>query len=205
MIIFNNTVIGLSDDSINSFLLEQQICLKNNDTYFHELKKIIQALIKARDKKFKIFTIGNGGSGSTASHFVSDLIKTTSVKEKNKFSAFSLIDNIPVILAWSNDSSFENIFLEQLKNHLSKNDIIIAFSGSGNSKNILNALKYGKSLGATCIGFTGKSGGKMKKLCDICLQIPSSNMLTIESIHSVLCHCIVDSIRKTGVPFFKYE
>ena len=127
------------------------------------------------------------------------------VKEKNKFSAFSLIDNIPVILAWSNDSSFDNIFSEQLKNHLSKNDIIIAFSGSGNSKNILNALKYGKILGATCIGFTGKSGGKMKKLCDHCLQIPSSNMLTIESIHSVLCHCIVDSIRKTGVPLFKYE
>jgi D-sedoheptulose 7-phosphate isomerase len=204
MTIFNNIVMGLSND-IDSFLLEQQICLKNNENYFDELKKIINALIKARDKKFKIFTIGNGGSGSTASHFVSDLIKTASVKEKNKFSAFSLVDNIPVILAWSNDSSFDNIFSEQLKNHLSKNDIIIAFSGSGNSKNILNALKYGKILGATCIGFTGKSGGKMKKLCDHCLQIPSSNMLTIESIHSVLCHCIVDSIRKTGVPFFKYE
>ena len=204
MTIFNNMVMGLSND-IDSFLLEQQICLKNNENYFDELKKIIHALIKARDKKFKIFTIGNGGSGSTASHFVSDLIKTASVKEKNKFSAFSLVDNIPVILAWSNDSSFDNIFSEQLKNHLSKNDIIIAFSGSGNSKNILNALKYGKTLGATCIGFTGKSGGKMKKLCDHCLQIPSSNMLTIESIHSVLCHCIVDSIRKTGVPLFKYE
>lgn len=205
MTIFNNIVMGLSDDNIYSFLLEQQDCLKNNDSYFDELKKIINALIKARDKKFKIFTIGNGGSGSTASHFIADLIKTASVKEKNKFSAFSLVDNMPAMLAWSNDSSFDDIFSEQLKNHLSKNDIIIAFSGSGNSKNILNALKYGKKYGATCIGFTGKSGGKMKKLCDYCVQIPSTDMLTIESIHSVLCHCIIDSIRKTGTPLFKYE
>ena len=195
----------MSDENIESFLLEQQNCFKNSGKYLDDLKKIIHLLIKSRDKKFKIFTIGNGGSGSTATHFVSDLIKTASVKEKNKFSAFSLVENIPVILAWSNDSTFDNIFSEQLKNHISKNDILIAFSGSGNSKNILNALQYAKTLGSICIGFTGKSGGKMKKYCDVCLQVPSSDMLTIESLHLVLCHCIIDSIRKTGTPFFKYE
>lgn len=205
MTILDNSVMTSPDDHIDSFLLEQRSCLENNKNYFKELKKIIKVLINSRDKKLKIFTMGNGGSGSTASHFVSDLIKTATIKENHKFSAFSLVDNIPVILAWSNDSSFENIFSEQLTNHLSKNDVIFAFSGSGNSKNILNALRYGKTLGATCIGFTGKSGGKMKSLCDICLQVPSNDMLTIESQHLVLCHCIINSIRKTGTPLFKYE
>jgi len=90
--------------------------------------------------------MGNGGSGSTASHFTSDLLKTAITKNDNRFSAFSLTDNSPVILAWSNDSSFENIFEEQLKNHLKKNDILIGFSGSVTSKNLISAFRYAKKL-----------------------------------------------------------
>lgn len=171
----------------------------------NNLSEFIKILIDVRDKGRKIFTMGNGGSGSTASHFTSDLLKTAITKGDKRFQVISLTDNIPVILAWSNDASYEDIFVEQLKNHLSKGDMIIGFSGSGNSKNILNALQYGKKSGAICIGLTGKSGGKMKKFCNVCIQIPTDDMLQIEALHVVLCHCIISSIRKTGKPLFIYE
>jgi len=191
--------------NIKSFLNEQKKCLTNilNDT--NEINIIINQLIKARNQKKTIFTIGNGGSASTASHFVSDLLKTCIIKNTNRFQAISLVDNIPVILAWSNDVSYDSIFLEQLKNMLKKNDIVIGFSGSGNSQNVLNALRYAKKNNAYCIGFTGKTGGKMKNLCDICIKIPSDEMLSIESQHLLLCHCIANAIRNNGNPLFKYE
>ena len=190
---------------INIFLenqknLVEEILIDTNDIY-----EFTNILIDARDKGKKIFTMGNGGSGSTASHFTSDLLKTAITKGNKRFQAISLTDNIPVILAWSNDTSYEDIFIEQLKNHLNKRDIIISFSGSGNSKNILKALQYAKKLGVKCIGFTGKSGGKMKKLCDLCIQTPTDDMLQIEALHVVLCHCIISSIRKSGKPLFTYD
>jgi D-sedoheptulose 7-phosphate isomerase len=192
-------------DEVKSFLKEQNSCLTDLADNENQIENIIQILIKARDSNKQIFTIGNGGSGSTASHFVSDLLKTALVKSKKRFKAISLVDNVPVLLAWSNDKDYESIFEEQLKNFLSTKDIIIAFSGSGNSKNILNALKFAKNNNAICIGFTGETGGKMEKNCDVCLKIPSNDMLTIESQHVIICHCIIKAIRSLGTPIFKYE
>ena len=193
------------ENSIDLFLDQQTSCLQKTSEQRKVIAKIIQILILARDSRKKIFTMGNGGSGSTASHFVSDLLKTTITKGDNRFSAISLVDNVPVTLAWSNDVSFEDIFIEQLKNFLSKGDIIIGFSGSGRSKNVIKAFKFGKSKGATCIGFTGMTGGKFPQICDVCLRVSSNDMLTIESIHVLLFHCIIDAIRKLGKPMFKYE
>ena len=191
--------------NIKSFLEEQKNCVSGILDDVEKINSVITYLVKARDKKNTIFTIGNGGSASTASHFVSDLLKTCITHKTNRFQAISLVDNNPVILAWSNDISYDKIFLEQLKNFLKKNDIVIGFSGSGNSQNVIDALKYAKKNNAFCIGFTGENGGKMKKLCDICIKIPSNDMLSIESQHLLLCHCIVDSIRKMGTPMFKYD
>lgn len=191
--------------NIKSFLNEQQKCLSNILINTNEINLVINHLIQARNRKNSIFTIGNGGSASTASHFVSDLLKTCITKNANRFHAISLVDNIPVILAWSNDVSYDSIFIEQLKNMLKKNDVVIGFSGSGNSINVLNALKYAKKNNALCIGFTGQSGGKMKSLCDICIKIPSNEILSVESQHLVLCHCIANAIRHNGIPLFKYE
>lgn len=174
--------------------------LKNNQP----LKNIIHALIEARDHKKKIFIMGNGGSASTASHFCSDLLKTAITKNENRFQVFSLTDNLPVILAWANDTSYDEIFVEQLKNSFTKNDILIGFSGSGNSKNLIKAFQFAKKIGAKRIGLTGRLGGLMKKYCDLYLQIPSDDMLTIESQHVIICHCIVTTIRNLGNPVFKY-
>ena len=193
------------NESIKLFLDEQQYSLNFFQKNTIEINQICKRLVTARNKGKKIFAMGNGGSGSTASHFISDLLKTAIIKNEKRFKAMSLVDNIPVILAWSNDKSYDDIFIEQLKNHFSKGDILIGFSGSGNSKNILKALKFGKDNGGYCVGFTGKSGGKMEFFSDICLKSPTKDMLAIEAQHVMLCHCIISSLRNLGTPLFKYE
>ena len=189
----------------HTFFNHQNDCNVALREQYKILEDIINVLQKAQKNGKTIFTFGNGGSGSTASHFVSDLLKTAITKGNKRFAAISLVDNIPVNLAWSNDQSFDAIFIEQLKNFLKKNDVVVAFSGSGKSKNVIQAIKYAKRNNATCIGFTGMDGGELKKICDLCIIIPSSNMLTIESTHLIICHCIIDFIRKSGKPLFKYD
>lgn len=189
---------------INTVLNQQDACIKNIINDINTIEKVVNALIDARDKGKKILTMGNGGSGSTASHFVSDLLKTAITKGNKRFSAISLVDNVPVTLAWSNDASYEDVFVEQLKNFLVKGDIVIGFSGSGKSKNVVKALKHGRKNGAFCIGITGMSGGELPKICNVCFVVPSDNMLTIESMHLLLCHCIIETIRSLGKPMFTY-
>ncbi len=190
---------------VKDFLEVQNQCIKEIKENSETIDKIIEIIISARNNNKTIFTMGNGGSGSTASHFVSDLQKTMIMKNENRIKAISLVDNIPVILAWSNDISFESIFEEQLKNHLEKDDIVMAFSGSGKSKNVVNALKFAKKKGAKCIGFAGKDGGYFNKICDIVFKVPSNDMLTIESQHVIICHCVAATIRNSGKPMFEYE
>ena len=192
-------------ECIDVFLEQQNSCFENLSDQTEIITEIINLLIKTRDKGKNIYVMGNGGSGSTASHFVSDLLKTAITKGDKRFSAISLVDNTPVILAWSNDSSYEEIFVEQLHNLLSKGDVVIAFSGSGKSKNIIKAFKFAKKKGAYCIGFTGMNGGYFPKLSDICCIVNSNDMLIIESAHLALCHCIIRTIRKLGKPIFHYE
>jgi D-sedoheptulose 7-phosphate isomerase len=192
-------------ESVNSFLKQQESCIGKIFQQTDDIEKIVDILIKARNNGKKIFTMGNGGSASTSSHFSSDLLKTTITKGDKRFISISLVDNVPVMLAWANDASYEDIFVEQLKNFLSNEDVVVGFSGSGKSKNVINAMKYAKKNGAFCIGITGMSGGYFPKICDICFVVPSNDMLTIESIHVMLCHCIVTAIREMGTPVFKYE
>ena len=193
------------NENIRDFLDIQNRCIEEIKEKSQDIEKIIKIIISARNNNKTIFTMGNGGSGSTASHFVSDLQKTMILKNEKRIKAISLVDNIPVILAWSNDISFESIFEEQLKNQIEKGDIVIAFSGSGKSLNVINALKFAKKKGAKCIGFTGKDGGYFNKICDLIFRVPNNDMLTIESQHVVICHCIASTIRNLGNPMFKYD
>lgn len=176
--------------------------LKSEEKILNEITKIF---IKKRDSGNKIIIFGNGGSASTSSHFVSDLLKTSITKNSKRFRAISLVDNIPVMTAWSNDVSYDDVFVEQLKNFIESGDLIVAFSGSGKSENVIKAIKYAKASNATVIGFTGMSGGGFPDICDICHIVPSNDMLIIESIHVMLFHCIISTIRNLGEPEFKYE
>ncbi len=148
--------------------------------------------------------MGNGGSASTASHFVADLLKTSITNENKRFKAMSLSDNIPVLLAWSNDESYENIFSNQLENFIQKNDVVIGISGSGNSKNVLNAIQLANEKQAITIGLSGKDGGELSKMVKTNLTVQSDDMLTIETMHLLICHLITTIIRSEGTPKFTY-
>ena len=190
---------------IDKYLDEQCNCiLKIKKNLANEIKLISETLISAKETGNKIYLIGNGGSSSTATHFSSDLLKTSITKNKTRFKAFSLSDNIPVLLAWANDTSYEDIFSSQLENLLEKNDILIAISGSGNSPNILKAVNYANSVNAITIAFTGIGGGKLAKLSRIKLVIPSDDMLTIETMHLLICHLITTIFRSEDTPMFSY-
>ncbi len=190
---------------LTKYLNEQFSCLKELSNNTTLLESVVEKLLVARSSNSLIITMGNGGSASTASHFTADLLKTTIMKDQKRFQSLCLTDNIPVMTAWSNDTSYDEIFKEQLRNFIKKNDVIVAFSGSGTSKNIVKALEFAKNSGAYVIGFTGMSGGDFTEICDICIKIPSTNMLTIESFHLMLCHVITSCIRETGTPEFSYE
>ena len=160
--------------------------------YFDELQKIVVALphgtinqianelMKANESGRMVYLFGNGGSASLASHFACDLGKGTAYCNGGKrFRVLALTDNIPTMTAWANDSSYEDIFSEQLRNFVQPQDVAFAISGSGNSKNILKALQVAREAGARTIGISGFQGGKMRSLCDICLVVPSDNMQRI--------------------------
>jgi D-sedoheptulose 7-phosphate isomerase len=194
----------MSEETVQSYL-EQQIKsiteLKNEST---SIQEIFYELKNARDKGNQIFVMGNGGSASTASHFVADLLKTSITNGNNRFKAMSLSDNIPVLLAWSNDESYENIFSNQLENFLQKNDVVIGISGSGNSENVLNAIQFANEKQAITIGLSGKGGGKLSDVAKINLIVQSNDMLTIETMHLLICHLITTMIRTEGTPKFTY-
>ncbi|RZD40497.1 MAG: phosphoheptose isomerase [Thaumarchaeota archaeon] len=195
----------MNGNQIMNMYLDSQIdCISKIKDSQENIKKIFQILLKARDKKRQIFVMGNGGSASTATHFVSDLLKTSLIKNTNRFKAFSLSDNIPVILAWANDTSYDKIFVSQLENILEKNDIIIGISGSGNSQNVLKAIKFANKMKATTISLTGQKGGKISKISKINFTVPSNDMLTIETMHLMICHLITTMLRSSGNPIFKY-
>ena len=193
----NKIILGYLDLQIKCI---NELMLPHSST----LKKIFHILNKAKKNGNKIFIMGNGGSASTATHFTSDLLKTSLTKNTKKIKAFSLSDNIPVILAWANDTSYENIFKKQLENLLEKNDIVIGISGSGNSVNVLNAIKIANNENAVTISLTGKAGGRISKNSQVNLTVPSDDMLTIETMHLLICHLLITLLRKSGKPLFRY-
>ena len=151
-----------------------------------KVDQIAKVLLKARSDNKTVFIMGNGGSASTASHFVGDLSKGTIVEGFPRFRAIALTDNIPNMLAWGNDSSYDDIFIEQLKNLMNPGDVVIGISGSGNSGNVLKAIEYANNNGGVTIGWSGFAGGKLKDLAQISLVTPSNYMQRIEDIHLLL-------------------
>jgi D-sedoheptulose 7-phosphate isomerase len=169
--------------------------------------EIASALTEACERNSTVFLFGNGGSASLASHFACDLGKGTSDPRsyRKRFRALALTDNIPTMTAWANDSSYEDIFAEQLRNLVEPGDIAFGISCSGNSPNVLKALTVARELGATTIGLGGFQGGKMKALCDLCLIVPSDNMQIIEDLHLSIAHAIFTIVRNRISTTFEKE
>lgn len=151
---------------------------------------IIAEFGKARENDKRIYAIGNGGSASTASHFVVDMGKGASIGREKRFKTIPLTDNMEWITALSNDICYEDVFVEQLKNFAEEGDVLLAISGSGNSENILRAVKYANEVGCVTIGFTGFEGGKLNEMVDHGIVVSSEHMGRIEDIHVILQHLI---------------
>jgi D-sedoheptulose 7-phosphate isomerase len=177
--------------------------LLDSRKYFEELRRVIidlphdainqiaESLLKAHESGRIVYLFGNGGSAALASHLACDLGKGTAYCNGGKrFRALALTDNLPTLTAWANDFGYEDVFSEQLRNFVQAQDVALAISASGNSKNVLNALQVARDAGAFTVGISGFQGGEMKTLCDICMVVPSDNMQIIEDLHLAVAHSI---------------
>jgi D-sedoheptulose 7-phosphate isomerase len=159
------------------------------------ISEVIHVLQRARMQGSQVFIMGNGGSASTASHFVCDLAKNTRYDGLPHFRAIGLADNMEIFSAYANDEGYESVFSQQLINLVNPGDVVIAISASGNSMNVVNAVEEAQKHSATTIGFTGFDGGRVGKLVDIHIHVNSKIIEHVEDIHLMLEHMIVRTIK----------
>lgn len=165
-----------------------------------KIVRVIELLQCARLDGRQVFIMGNGGSASTATHFVCDLAKNTRKDGLPHFKVVGLADNMALFSAYANDEGYENVFAQQLANLVMPGDIVIGISASGNSMNVLNALALAKSRKATTVGFTGFDGGQMAPMVDLNVHVNSNIIEHVEDIHLMLEHMIVKAIKDENDP-----
>jgi D-sedoheptulose 7-phosphate isomerase len=161
------------------------------------LAEAINVLLEARARGRHVYVIGNGGSASTASHMVCDLVKSAALPGFAPLKAFTLADNTALLTAWANDRSYERIFAEQVAGLVEPGDVLIAISASGNSPNIVAALATANNLGAQTIGLLGFEGGAALELVDVAIHIPCADYGLVEDTHAAIGHAMSTAIRRT--------
>ncbi|HVJ82059.1 MAG TPA: SIS domain-containing protein [Planctomycetia bacterium] len=161
-----------------------------------EMQALSDAILARYDSGRFVYIVGNGGSGANASHFCEDLGKSTvkDFESQKRLKVMSLTDNTPYILAWANDTSYDRVFVEQLKNFGEPGDMLVAISGSGNSPNILKAVEWCNAKGIETFGITGFDGGKLRKLANKSLHCPLDDMGIVESLHLIAFHYVLDDV-----------
>jgi len=155
-----------------------------------DVDRIVSMLYEAWVIGGIVFTCGNGGSSSTASHLAGDLSKGCKIPGLNYVNTFCLSDNVPALTAIANDISYDEIFSYQLQDRLHAGDVVLAISGSGNSHNVIKVIEYAKSEGITTVGLTGFNGGQLAKIADTTVIVPCHNMEQIEDVHMMICHMV---------------
>jgi D-sedoheptulose 7-phosphate isomerase len=161
-----------------------------------DLNLLMNLLVEARDRGSFVFVMGNGGSASTASHYVCDFNKGISYGKDKMFKFICLNDNLPTMMAYANDISYDEIFVGPLRNFLSEGDVVIGISGSGNSANVVKAIQYTNEHGGISVGITGFDGGKVKQLSRYNVHVPIDDMQVAEDLHMVLDHCMMKILSK---------
>jgi D-sedoheptulose 7-phosphate isomerase len=198
------------DDLLDKLLLgsKKEVNMNQVQKYVEELKGVldqlaaepIQATIDllhhARLTGKQIFIMGNGGSASTASHFVCDLAKNTRKDGWSHFKVIGLSDNVAIMTAYANDEGYENVFAQQLANLVQAGDVVIGISTSGNSPNVLRAVEVANRARATSVGFTGFDAGQLGGMVDIHVHVPSDCIEQVEDIHLMLEHLITKALRE---------
>jgi D-sedoheptulose 7-phosphate isomerase len=160
---------------------------------YNVLELISNKLIQLKNSGRTVYLIGNGGSSATPSHSAGDWTKELKIK------TICLTDNTASVTAFANDTDYANIFKGQLETFLEDGDIVIGYSGSGNSPNVLNAIEYAKSKGNFTIGISGnynqKKGGKLVHLTDLSIIANTYSMERIEDIHLIVNHILKEYIK----------
>ena len=160
-----------------------------------EVSAVVEALLVAWRADRQIFIIGNGGSAATASHMMNDINKLTISPGKRRFRGIALTDNMPLITAWGNDADFVDVFAEPLRNLMRKGDVLVVISASGNSPNLVEAVRVARTeCGAQIIGFTGDPGGKLAQQADLVVRVPSPELGHQEDGHLIINHVVCNAL-----------
>ena len=178
-------------EKINNYLNRLKNTLDNLSR--DEIENFINVLNAAREQGKNIFIMGNGGSAATASHYVCDFNKGASYMhdDKKRFKFICLNDNVASMMAYANDVSYDDVFVEPLKNYFNKGDVVIGISGSGNSKNVIKAIEYANQNGGITVGLTGYNGGKLKQIAKYSVNTNIDDMQISEDIHMIFDHMII--------------
>lgn len=173
------------------FLKEIETLEKINQS---DIVNAIHVLEESRKNHKKIYVCGNGGSAATAAHFVCDFNKNANENKKTMYDVECLSDNVSLMMAVANDISYDDIFVFPLKHKLQPDDVLIAISGSGNSENVIRAVKYANEIGAETIGLVGYDGGEIKKLIKNVVHVNINDMQVVEDIHMIIMHAITQAL-----------
>ncbi len=157
-------------------------------------EQMVEDILAAYHRKAQIFIMGNGGSGATASHLTCDINKGCCIDLKLKFKMICLNDNMPTLLALANDISYQAVFVEQLKNFFNPGDLVIGISGSGDSENVLRAVRWAARNDGRTIGWSGFGGGRLADLVDQSFVVDSHDMQQVEDAHMIVAHMIMQAV-----------
>ncbi len=160
-----------------------------------KIQEVVDIIHEARLSEKQVFIMGNGGSASTASHFVCDLAKNTRKEGWPHFKVIGLSDNMAILSAYANDEGYENVFSQQLENLIQNGDIVIGISASGNSPNVLKGMSVATKHNAETIGFTGFDGGKLGKMVNYHIHIPNNNYGQVEDVHLMIEHMTINALQ----------
>jgi len=162
----------------------------------YQIDNAIKLIADTWKAEKQIITLGNGGSSLTALHFINDWNKSIFMSTGRSFKGRCLVDNIGLVMSYGNDISFQDIFVEQLKNILNEGDLVLAISGSGNSENVIRAIEYANSNGAVTLGLCGFDGGKLKHVAKNIIFVNVNDMQITEDVHSIFGHIVMQTLCK---------
>ena len=179
-------------DSLNE---SSETKLKIKDQLADEILKAVDILVSAYKDGNKLLLCGNGGSAADAQHLAAEFTGRFYF-DRPPLPAEALHTNTSYLTAVANDYSYDEVYVRLLRGIAGKGDVLMAFSTSGNSKNIIRALEEARIIGMKTVGFTGQGGGKMKDLCDILIDVPSNDTPRIQECHIMTGHIICQFVEQ---------
>ena len=182
-------------NDIEKMIIEVSDAVRNSITLSDEIEQSVKIIIDCIKNGKKIVLFGNGGSAADAQHFVAEFVGRFQ-KERKSLPAIAFTTDTSIITSISNDYSYDKIFERQCESLANKDDIVLAISTSGNSKNVILGAKMAKKNGAKIISLTGRKNTQLTKLSDISIQVPSTSTPRIQEAHRLILHLICASVEE---------